>query len=162
MAILKDYSSDPNCEVEINFNLVNDSSVRFYIYFRGGRDFPRVHKEFACLKEDFFKLLVDLKHFDSIHLSILEPKDPGLSIYHIPHYRKYYYPQYGFLQIPEHERTESETRYKLIFVLDANEKNHFGPRECGPAFCIIVKMEQIIEFVDKLKLEVICFNKITR
>jgi len=154
MAVLKDYSSKPNCEVEINLKLVNDSSVKFCIYFRAGRDFPEVHKEIACLKEDFFKLLEDLKLLDSIHLSILEPKDPGLSIYHIPHYGNYFYPQHGFLQIPEHERIESETRYKLIFVLDANEKYHFGPRECGPAFCLIVKMEQILEFVESLKSEV--------
>ncbi len=157
MVILKDYSNDPNCEVEIILKLVNDSSVKFSINFRSGDNFPRLHKEITCLKDDFIKLLDDIKHLDSSHLSMLEPHDPGLCIYHIPHYGKYYYPQYGFLQIPDNERIESETRYKLIFVLDANDKNNLGTRECGPAFCIIVKREQINEFVQSLKSELSSF-----
>ncbi|QDQ03227.1 hypothetical protein FOH38_23900 [Lysinibacillus fusiformis] len=154
MAILKDYASKPNCEVEINLTLVNDQSVKFRIDFRSGPAFPEVHTEILCLKRDFFKLLDDLKQIDITHLSMLEHHDPGLCVYHIPQFGKYYYPGYGFLQIPEHERNEWEPRYKLIFVLDAYEKNNFGPRECGPALCLVVKMAQINEFVDTLKLEV--------
>ncbi|QPA57076.1 hypothetical protein INQ55_12615 [Lysinibacillus sphaericus] len=76
---------------------------------------------------------------------MLEPQDPGLCIYHIP--------EYGFLQVPDNER-ERESRYKLTFVLDAGDKNHLVATACGPALCLIVKMEQINEFVNSLKSEV--------
>ena len=51
IAILKDYSSQPSCEVEINLKLVNDESVRFRINFRSRKSFPDVHSEIVCLKE---------------------------------------------------------------------------------------------------------------
>ncbi|AVK84088.1 hypothetical protein C3943_11130 [Lysinibacillus sp. B2A1] len=160
MAILKDHSSKPSCEVEIKLILVNDESVKFGIVFRTGPTFPEIHTEISCLKRDFLKLLDDLKRVDHTHLSMLEPHDPGLCIYHIPEYGTYYFPDYGLFQVPEHERQENEPRFKLIFVLDAKEKNNYGLRECGPALCLIVKMEQINQFVDSLKLEVTTFSNI--
>ncbi|MGE7111462.1 hypothetical protein [Lysinibacillus sp. NPDC047702] len=160
MVILKDHSSKPSCEVEIKLKLVNDGSVKFRIDFRTGPAFPEIHTEISCLKRDFLKLLDDLKQIDHTHLSMLEPHDPGLCIYHIPEYGTYYYPEYGLFQVPEHEREENEPRFKLIFVLDAKEKNNYGLRECGPALCLIVKMEQINQFVDSLKLEVTNFSNI--
>ncbi|RUL52129.1 hypothetical protein [Lysinibacillus antri] len=157
MPILKDCSSKPTCEVEINLVVVNSSSVRFGIYFRTGPAFPEVHMEIACLKKDFLKLLDDLKQIDNTHLSMLEMHDPGLCIYHIPQFGQYYYPEYGIYQVSESERNEFEPLYKLIFSLDANEKNRFGPSECGLALCLVVKLEQIIEFVDSIKSEIYNF-----
>ncbi|WP_054769980.1 hypothetical protein [Lysinibacillus parviboronicapiens] len=154
MAILTDYASKPDCEVEINLQLVNDESVKFHIHFRSGPAFPEVHTEIVCLKRDFLRLLDDLKQIDIKHLSMLEAHDPGLCIYHIPLFGSYYYPGYGFLQVPEHERDEWEPYYRLIFVLDAGEKNNYSATETGPALCLKVKMEQINEFVACLKLEV--------
>lgn len=154
MAILTDYASKPDCEVEINLQLVNDESVKFHIHFRSGPAFPEVHTEIVCLKRDFLRLLDDLKQIDIKHLSMLEAHDPGLCIYHIPLFGSYYYPGYGFLQVPEHERDEWEPYYRLIFVLDAGEKNNYRATETGPALCLKVKMEQINEFVACLKLEV--------
>lgn len=157
MAILKDYSSQPSCEVEINLKLVNDESVRFHIHFRSGKSFPDVHSEIVCLKRDYLILFDALKQIDNIHLGMLEPHDPGLCIYHIPLFGTYYYPGYGTHQIPEHERDEWEPLYRLIFVLDAGELNDRSASECGPALCLKVKMEQINEFVDSLKLELNSF-----
>ncbi|MGE7998521.1 hypothetical protein ACQKOF_07565 [Lysinibacillus sp. NPDC093190] len=158
MAILKDYSSVPsNCEVEINLKLVNEESVEFFIDFRSGPAFPDVHMEIACLKRDFLKLLDDLQQINNAHLSMLETQDPGLCVYHIPQFGEYYYPDYGILQIPENERDEWEPSYKLIFVLDAGFKNHLRATGCGPSLCLIVKMEQINEFVTSLKSEVNSF-----
>ncbi|WP_285396216.1 hypothetical protein [Lysinibacillus sp. fls2-241-R2A-57] len=154
MAILKDCSSKPDCEVELNIKLVNDQSVKFHVDFRYGPAFPEVNTEILCLKRDFLKMLDDLQHIDNIHLSMLDFHDPGLCIYNIPEYGTYHVPGYGLFQIPEQERQENEPRYRLIFVLDAGEKNHFSATECGPALCIIVKMEQIKEFVESLKMEV--------
>jgi len=134
MAILKDCSSKPSCEVELNIKFVNDESVKFRIDFSSGPAFPEVNTEIACLKRDFLKLLDDLQH--------------------IPEYGTYHFPGYGLFQMPEQERQENEPRIKLIFVLDAGEKNHFTATGCGPALCLIVKMEQIKEFVDSLKMEV--------
>ncbi|GLC88378.1 hypothetical protein [Lysinibacillus piscis] len=154
MAILKDYSSVPNkCEVEIKLTLANEESVEFLIYFRSGPAFPVVHMEIACLKRDFFKLLDDLQQIDSTHLSMLETHDPGLCIYHIPQFGEYFYPGYGILQIPDSERCEWEPSFKLIFVLDAGYKNHLHATGGGPSLCLTVKMNQIIEFVDDLKIE---------
>jgi hypothetical protein len=154
MAILKDYSSVPsNCEVEINLKLVNEESIEFRIDLRSGPAFPEVHMEIACLMRDFLKLLDDLKHIDNIHLSMLEFLDPGLCIYHIPEYGTYHFPGYGLFQMPEQERQENEPRIKLIFVLDADYKNHLRATGCGPSLCLIVKMEQIIEFANSLKQE---------
>lgn len=158
MVILKDCTSKPSCEVELNLKSVDDSSVKFEIYFRSGNSFPVVHSsKINCLKEDFLKLLDDLKQLDNTHLSMLEPQDPGLCIYHIPEYGTYYFPEYGFLQVPDNERCERESLYKLIFVLDAGDKNHLVATACGPALCLIVKMEQINEFVNSLKSEVNSF-----
>ncbi|UPW82640.1 hypothetical protein [Lysinibacillus sp. Ag94] len=154
MAILKDYSTVPsNCEVEINLKLVNEESIEFRIDLRSGPAFPEAHMEIACLKRDFLKLLDDLQHIDNIHLSMLEFLDPGLCIYHIPEYGTYHFPGYGLFQIPEQERQENEPRIKLIFVLDAGYKNHLRATGCGPSLCLIVKMEQITEFVNSLKQE---------
>lgn len=157
MAKLKEYSYQPNCEVEINLKLVNDQSVRFQIYLRYGKSFPVIHSEIACLKRDFLKLLDDLKHIDSNHLSMLEFHDPGLYIYHVPQYGPYYYPGFGFLHIPEEEREERDSFFRLIFVLDASLVNDNSASECGPALCLRVKMEQINEFVESLKLELNSF-----
>ncbi|GAB0171811.1 hypothetical protein LSPCS325_52480 [Lysinibacillus sp. CTST325] len=155
MAILKDYSSVPsNCEVEINLKLVNEESIEFRIDLRSGPAFPEVHMEIACLRRDFLKLLDDLQHIDNIHLSMLEFLDPGLCIYHIPEYGTYHFPGYGLFQIPEQERQENEPRIKLIFVLDAGYKNHLRATGCGPSLCLVVKMEQIIEFANSLKQEI--------
>ncbi|MEK4231393.1 hypothetical protein [Solibacillus sp. FSL H8-0538] len=157
MAILKEYFGHSGCEVEINLTLVNNSSVKFNIYFRSGKSFPDVHSEILCMKCDFLKLVDDLKQIDIMHLSMLEPHDPGLCIYHIPQFGTYYYPGYGVHQLPEHEREERELYYKLIFVLDAGERNNKSATESGPALCLIVKMEQINEFVNSLKSEVNSF-----
>ena len=154
MAILKDHSSKPSCEVEIKLILVNDESVKFGIVFRTGPTFPEIHTEISCLKRDFLKLLDDLKRVDHTHLSMLEPHDPGLCIYHIPEYGTYHFPGYGLFQMPEQERQENEPRIKLIFVLDAGEKNQLAATGCGPALCLIVKMDQIKEFVECLKVDV--------
>ncbi|MED3802274.1 hypothetical protein P4562_10085 [Lysinibacillus xylanilyticus] len=154
MAILKDCSSKPSCEVELNIKFVNDESVKFHIDLRFGHAFPEVNTEIVCLKRDFLKLLDDLQHIDNIHLSMLEFLDPGLCIYHIPEYGTYHFPGYGLFQMPEQERKENEPRIKLIFVLDAGEKNHLVATECGPALCLIVKMDQIKEFVECLIVDV--------
>lgn len=105
------------------------------------------------------KLLDDVNQIDNVHVSMLETHDPGLCIYHIPACGIYNFPGYGLFQVPEDEREEREPRYKLIFVLDAGEKNHFIATECGPALCLIVKMGQINEFVKALKLELNSFEK---
>ena len=149
MVILKDCISKPSCEVELNIESVNDMSVEFDIYFRFGSSFPAIHStKLKCLKEDFILMLKDLSRLDNTHLSMLEHKDPGLCIYHIPQFGTYYSPEYGFL-VPE-KQEESEHHYKLIFVLDAGEINHFLATGCGPAICLIVKRNQINEFVDSL------------
>lgn len=150
MALLKDYSDQPNCEVEINLVLVNESSVKFNILFRSGHSFPEISSEIVCMRRDFFKLLEDLRQIDTKHLSMLEAHDPGLCIYHIPLFGSYYYPGNGFLQVLEHERDEWEPYYRLIFVLDAGERNNHSASETGPALCLKVKMEQINEFVETL------------
>ncbi len=142
MVILKDYSSQPSCEVELNLKFVNDESIKFSVHFRSGPAFPVVYSEMQCLIRDFLKLLDDLLKIDYKSLHILEPHDPGLCIYHIP----------------EPGRGLDEPLYKLFFVLDAGEKNNFLATECGPALCIIVKMEQIIEFVSSLKSEIDSFR----
>ncbi|WP_413364555.1 hypothetical protein [Lysinibacillus sp. 3P01SB] len=159
MAKLRDCSSKHSCEVEINLKLVNSESVKFSISFRSGKVFPEIHTEFTCLKRDFLKLLDDVKQIDNVHLSMLETQDPGLSIYHIPENGIYNFPGYGLFQMPEDERKEREPRYKLIFVLDAGEKNHSRATECGPALCLIVKMEQINEFIKSLKSELNSFEE---
>lgn len=157
MVVLKDSTKKPSCEVELNIESVNDMSVKFEICFRSGHSFPVVHStKINCLKEDFLKMLNDLKQLDNTHLSMLEPKDPGLCIYHIPQFGTYYFPEYGFL-VPENGKCESEYLYKLIFVLDAGDTNHLMATGCGPALCIIVKMEQINEFVDSLISQVNSF-----
>ena len=160
MPILKDYSSKPNCEVEINVISVDSSSTCFDLYFRTGPAFPEVHMEIRCLKEDFLKLLDDLKQIDNKHLSMLEMHDPGLCIYHIPQFGPYYYPNYGIFQVSESERNDFPPLYKLIFTLDAREKNRcqYGALECGLALCIVVKLEQIIEFVDSIKSQMKNFS----
>ena len=151
MAILKDYTEQPTCEVEVNIESVNDMSVKFNICFRSGHSFPAVHsKSIRCLKEDFLEMLSDLKRLNNTYLSMLEHKDPGLCIYHIPQFGTYYYPNYGLL-VPEKER---DLRYRLIFVLDAGELNHRMATECGPALCLIVRMEQINEFANSLIAQV--------
>lgn len=157
MAILKGYFSQSSCEVEIKLKLVSDSSVKFIIYFRFGESFPEVQSEILCMKRDFFKLLEDLEQIDIMHLSMLEPNDPGLCIYHIPQFGTYYYPGFGVHQLPENEIEERELYYKLIFVLDAGEINNKSATECGPAICLVVKLEQIAEFVNNLKSELINF-----
>ena len=81
---------------------------------------------------------------------MLEHKDPGLCIYHIPQFGTYYFPNYGIL-VPE---KESDLRYKLIFVLDAGEMNLRRATECGPALCLIARMEQINEFANSLIAQV--------
>ncbi|MGE7111979.1 hypothetical protein [Lysinibacillus sp. NPDC047702] len=154
MALLKDYFNQPNCEVEINLVLVNESSVKFNIQFRSGKNFPEVFTEIVCLRRDFLKLLDDLRQIDLMHLSMLEPHDPGLCIYHIPLFGSYYYPGHGLHQVPEHERDEWDPYYRLFFVLDAGERNDHSASETGPGLCLKVKMEQINEFVDCLKSEV--------
>lgn len=154
MAILKEYASKKSCEVEINVNLVNEESVKFQIHFRFGKSFSVVHAEIVCLKRDFLRLLDDLEQLDIMHLSMLEFHDPGLCIYHIPYYGPYYYPNHGFLHIPEEDRAERDTYFTLIFVLDAGELNNRITTGCGPSLCIKVKKEQIIEFVESLRLEV--------
>ena len=158
MALLKEYSSNSCCEVELNIILVNEGSVKFRIEFRYGPAFPAIHTEIYCLKRDFLQLLEDMTQLKPTHLSMFEPHDPGLCIYHIPHYGQYFYPGYGIFQIPEEEREETAPRYKLMFVLDAYEWNHYGARECGPALCIIVTMEQIQVFVNRLQADVTNFN----
>lgn len=158
MAILRNYSNTPTCEVEINITMVNTESVRFRIDLRFGPSFSSIHTELLCLKRDFLKLLVDLKQLEPTHLSMLEPHDPGLCIYHIPHYGQYFVPDYGIFQIPEDAREEEETRYKLLFVLDAYEMNKFGSTECGPALCLIVTMEQIHEFANSLHTQVMNYE----
>lgn len=151
MVILKDCTKKPSCEVEINIESVNDLSVKFQINFRSGHSFPVVNStKINCLKEDFLKMLSDLKQLDNTHLSMLEPQDPGLCIYHIPQYGTYYFPEYGLL-VPE---KESELRYKLIFVLDAGDSNYLMATGCGPALCLIAKMEQINDFTDNLIYQV--------
>lgn len=137
LAILRECTGKPSCEVEINLQLVTDESVDFEIHFRSGNSFPEIHSKLACLKRDFIRLLEDIKQIDNINLKILDFHDPGLCIYHIP----------------EHERYDNEPRYKLIFVIDAGEKNHFISTDCGPALCLIVSMEQINEFANSLELE---------
>lgn len=137
MAILRECTSIPSCEVEVNIHRVTEQSVEFEIHFRSGQSFPVVHSKILVLKDDFLRLLEDLKQIDNINLSILDFHDPGLCIYHIP----------------EHGRYENEIRYKLIFVIDAGGKNHFRSTECGPALCLIVNMEQINEFVGSLMSE---------
>lgn len=155
MVILKDCTRKPSCEVELNIVSVNGRSLEFDIYLRSGNSFPVFHSlKILCLKEDFLKMLNDLKQLDNTHLSLLEPQDPGLCIYHIPEYGTYFYPEYGYL-VPE--QSEREDLYKLIFVLDAGDKNHLVATGCGPALCLIVKMEQINEFVDSLKSQVNSF-----
>ncbi len=141
MAILKECTSKPSCEMELNIQLANDESIKFDISFRSGKSFPDIYTKIACLKRDFLKMLDDLKSVDNIHLKILDFHDPGLCIYHIPEYGRY----------------EGEQRYKLIFVIDAGEKNHFRSTECGPALCIIVNMKQINGFVSELKSDIINF-----
>ena len=84
MALLKEYSSNSCCEVELNIILVNEGSVRFRIEFRYGPAFPAIHTEIYCLKRDFLQLLEDMTQLKPTHLSMLEPHDPGLCIYHIP------------------------------------------------------------------------------
>ncbi|QPQ33129.1 hypothetical protein JNUCC51_02245 [Lysinibacillus sp. JNUCC 51] len=153
MAILKDCSSKPSCELELNIKFVNEESIEFRIDLRSGPAFPEVHMDIACLRRDFLKLLDDLQHIDNIHLSMLEFLDPGLCIYHIPEYGTYHFPGYGFFQMTEQERQENEPRIKLIFVLDAGEKNQSAATGCGPALCI-VKMDQIKEFVETLIVDV--------
>ncbi|KOY80182.1 hypothetical protein MHB44_22195 [Lysinibacillus sp. FSL H8-0500] len=154
MALLQDYFDQPICEVEINLVVVNESSVKFNIKLRSGNCFPEISSEIVCMRKDFLKLLDDLRQIDTKHLSMLETHDPGLCIYHIPLFGSYYYPGHGFLQIPEHERDEWEPYYRLIFVLDAGEKNNHSASETGPALCLKVKMEQINEFVESLLSEV--------
>ncbi|WP_253734819.1 hypothetical protein [Lysinibacillus fusiformis] len=124
MPVLKDYVDQSNCAVEINLVLVNDSSVKFNIQFRSGHCFPEISSEIVCMRKDFLKLLDDLRKIDTKHLSMLEANDPGLCIYHIPLFGSCYYPEHGLLQIPEHERDEWEPYYRLIFVLDAGERNN--------------------------------------
>ena len=158
MAILSNYSRTPTCEVEINITLVNEESVRFRIDFRFGLSFSTIHTELLCLKRDFMKLLVDLKQLEPTHLSMLEPHDPGLCIYHIPHFGQYFVPGYGIFQISEDAREEEETRYKLLFVLDAYELNKYGSTECGPALCLVVTMDQIHKFANSLHAEVMDFK----
>lgn len=154
MAILKDDSRHPSCEVELNILMVNEESVKFRIEFRFGPAFPAINTEIYCLKRDFLQLLEDITQLEPAYLSMLEPHDPGLCIYHIPHYGECFFPGYGIFQIPKEEREEAEQRYKLVFVLDAYEKNHHGARECGPALCIIVTMEQIRVFITTLREQV--------
>lgn len=149
MVILKDCTTKPSCEVELNIESFNDISLKFSIYFRFGSSFPAIQStKILCLKEDFLRMLKDLKQLDNTQLSMLEHKDPGLCIYHIPQFGNYYYPGYGVL-VPEAQK-ESEHYYKLIFVLDAGEINNFIATGCGPAVCLIVKQDQINEFVDSL------------
>lgn len=52
MAILKDCTSKPSCEVEWNIQFANDESIEFDIHFRSGKSFPNVHSKIACLKRD--------------------------------------------------------------------------------------------------------------
>lgn len=138
MAILKDCTSIP-CEVEIAIHRVTEQSVGFDIHFRSGQSFPEIHSKTFVLKDDFLRLLEDLKkQIDNINLSILDFNDPGLCIYHVPEYKMY---------------EEEEQRYRLIFVIDAGEMNHFRSTRCGPALCLIVNKNQINEFVNSLKLE---------
>jgi len=158
MALLKDYYNQPSCEVEINLVLVKDSSVKFNIQFRLGKSFPELSSEITCLRRDFVKLLDDLRQIDLKHLSMLEPHDPGLCIYHIPLFGTYFNPGYGLYQVPEHERDEWDPYYRLFFVLDAGERNNHIASETGPAICLKVKMEQINEFVDGLKSELKNFH----
>lgn len=154
MTILKDYTEKQSCEVELNIESVNDRSVKFNICFRSGHSFPAVNsKTILYLKEGFLEMLSNLKQLNNTHLSMLEHKDPGLCIYHIPQFGTYYYPNYGLL-VPE---KESDFRYKLIFVLDAGDTNHLMATECGPALCLIVRMEQINEFADSLIAQVNTF-----
>ncbi len=151
MVILKDSTKEPGCEVELKIESVNNRSrsVKFNICFRSGHSFPDVHsKPINCLKEDFLEMLSDLKQLDNTYLSMLEHKDPGLIVYHIPQFGTYYSPTYGFL-IPEKEAV-SEHRYTLIFVLDAGEMNNFMATGCGPALCLTVTLKQINEFADSL------------
>ncbi|MER2169471.1 MAG: hypothetical protein ABS938_02435 [Psychrobacillus psychrodurans] len=150
MAILKDYTEQPTCEVELNIESVNDVSVKFNICFRSGHSFPAVQSTILCLKEDFLEMLRDLKQLNNTYLTMLEHKDPGLCIYHIPQFGTYYFPNYGIL-VPE---KESDLRYKLIFVLDAGEMNLRRATECGPALCLIARMEQINEFANSLIAQV--------
>ena len=84
-------------------------------------------------ERDYLILLDALKQIDNIQLSMLEPHDPGLCIYHIPLFGTYYYPGYSTHQIPEQERNEWKPLYRLIFVLDAGERNNYRATECGPA-----------------------------
>ena len=156
MAILKEYSSNPGCEVELTITLVNEGSVRFRIDLRFGTAFPTIHTEILCIKRDFFQLLEDLKQLDHRHLSMIEPHDPGLCIYHIPRYGPYFVPGRGILQLPEEE--VEEPLYKLMFVLDAYERNNLGSRECGPALCLTVSRDQIYMFVNLLREEVMNFH----
>lgn len=137
MAILREVTNRPSCEVEINLQLVTEESVDFEIHFRSGGSFPEIQTKIVCLKRDFIKLLEDIKKVNNKDIKILDFHDPGLCIYHIP----------------EYERYDNEPRYKLIFVIDAGEKNHFISTDCGPALCLRTSMEQINEFVSNLILE---------
>lgn len=48
MAILKDYTEQPTCEVELNIESVNDMSVKFNICFRSGHSFlPYIQNQYA-------------------------------------------------------------------------------------------------------------------
>ncbi len=141
LATLRECTRKPSCEVEINLILVTDESVNFEIHFRSGNSFPEIQSKIVCLRRDFLRLFGDLKQIDNINLKTLDFHDPGLCIYHIP----------------EHGRYDNEPLYKLIFVIDAGEKNHFISTDCGPALCLIVSMKQINEFVSSLKSELNSF-----
>ena len=157
MVILKDDPKDPICEVELNIESVTEQSVAFHICFRSGHIFPTVQsKRIRCLKEDFLEMLSDLKQLNNTHLSMLEHKDPGLCIYHIPHFGTYYYPTHGFF-VPD-KVCVSECQYTLIFVLDAGEMNHLRATGNGPALCLKVNMEQINEFSESLAHQVNSFE----
>ena len=69
---------------------------------------------------------------------------------------QYFYPNYGIFQVSESEINDFEPLYKLIFTLEAKEKNGcpYGASECGLALCIVVKLEQIIEFVESIKSQI--------
>ncbi len=71
--------------------MVNEESVKFRIEFRFGPAFPAINTEIYCLKRDFLQLLEDITQLDPAYLSMLEPHDPGLCIYHIPHYGEYFF-----------------------------------------------------------------------
>lgn len=45
MAILKDDSSHPSCEVELDILMVNEESVKFRIEFRFGPAFSAINTE---------------------------------------------------------------------------------------------------------------------